>query len=84
MTAVLRIVSALLGFYALWVAGMFGLSLARAGQSWKRKRRYAEIEPQIRQLLIENIAGSNNLDQIRKLAGSDRAAIGRVLAEFEG
>ncbi|MGO9968475.1 MAG: hypothetical protein ACLPY2_14485 [Bryobacteraceae bacterium] len=84
MTAVLRIVSALLGLYALWVAGMFGVSLARARQSRKRKRRYAEIEPRIRQLLIENIAGSDNVDQIRELAGPDRAAVDHVLTEFEG
>ena len=84
MIAVLRIVSALLGFYALWVAGMFGVSLARAAKSRTRKRREAEIEPQIRQLLIENIAGSDNVEQIRKLVGPDHAAAGRVLTEFEG
>jgi hypothetical protein len=83
MNAALRIVSALLGFYALLVAAMFGLSFARATQARKRKRHYAEIEPRIRELLIENIAGSNNVDSIRSLVGPDRAAIGRVLTEFE-
>jgi hypothetical protein len=84
MTAALRIVSALLGLYALFLSAIFGLSLVRARQSWKQKRRYAEIEPRLRDLLIENISGSNNVDSIRKLAGPDRPAVGRVLTEFEG
>jgi hypothetical protein len=84
MNPVLRLIVSGLGFSALWIGAMFVLSLFRANQVRNRKRRDADIEPKIRQLLIENIAGSNNVDQIRSLAGSNRATLGRVLTEFEG
>jgi hypothetical protein len=84
MTAPLRIVCALLGLYSLWLLPILGLSWVRAKQAWKTKQRCAELEPRLRELLIENIAGSNNVDSIRKTVGPDRAAIGPVLTEFEG
>lgn len=72
----------ILAGYALWVVGMYAAALVR-GYSWRRRDEVSQaMQPQIRESLIDYVAGSDDQSQIRRFIRESRRDVGEVLVGF--
>jgi len=80
----LSVAALLLGGYALFLVAIFGAVWVRAS---KRQREAAEAEsvaPQVREALVEYLAGSNLQTRIREFVASHRSAVADGILSFQG
>lgn len=72
----------ILGGYALWVVGMYVVALVR-GHSWRRRDEVSRaIQPQIRESLIDYVAGSDDRTRILGHIRKSRRDVADVLVSF--
>jgi hypothetical protein len=74
----------LLGFFGLLMGSLFLLAMVRALVARRRTRANAEILPQIREAMIDYIAGSEDLAVIQKLTRTNRRDVGDTIVSFQG
>ena len=72
----------ILAGYALWVVGMYAVALVRS-YSWRRRDGLSQtLQPQIREALIDYVAGSDDRSRIRQFIRESRRDVGDVLLGF--
>jgi hypothetical protein len=84
MTAVeFTIFSIILGGCALLVVGMYIVVLMRSRAWRKRKQLSAMLQPQIREALVDFMAGSDNRPKIREFLQRSRHDVGDAMLAFQ-
>jgi len=79
----LYVVAVLLCGYAFWLVGTFAAALARGARLRKQERLTAEVQPRIREALINFLAGADNRQPIREFIALDRPAVGAAMLSFQ-
>jgi HEAT repeat protein len=80
----LSLVTVALCGFGLWIFGMFVVSLVRS-LSWHRQDRVTQVLlPQIREALVDYLAGSDNQTRLREFVRTSRADVGAAIMSFEG
>jgi hypothetical protein len=80
----LMVVAALLGGFAVWNCGMFGVTLVRAGRRQKEIRLSEELQPQIREELVACLSGSEDRPRLKELCHRSRRDVSEALMSFRG
>ena len=81
--AALRVAILLMGAYALVIVGLFAAALFR-GWRWKRKTRLtARLLPEIRAALVDYLAGSDDLTQLRRFLKISRRDVLKAILSFQ-
>jgi len=83
ITAELFVVGALLGGFAFWVLGTFLAALARGAKVRKQQRLSAELQPKIRDALIDFLAGADNRQAIREFIAQSREDAASAMLSFQ-
>ena len=79
----LRAALQLLGGYTLVIVALFLAAVIR-GWSWKKRNdRSARLHPQIQQALINYIAGSDDLTQLKQLTAESRADVAKGILDLQ-
>jgi hypothetical protein len=74
----------LLGFFGLLMFALFLVALLRGLVGRKRSRATAAVLPEIREALIDYLAGSSDLKRIERLAGTNRGDVADAIVGFQG
>ncbi len=83
-TVEFSIAGILLALYGLLVLGFFLVALGR-GFSWRRRSRAsAALIPEIREALVDYLAGSNDLNRIQDFVRRGRDDVADVMVSFQG
>ena len=77
-------VVALVGIYALLMFAMFSLACVRSLVRRKHQTVSAALEPEIRNALVDYIAGNNDISELRDLAAKGHGDIARTMMTFQG
>jgi HEAT repeat protein len=78
------VVGILLGLYGLLVFAFFLAAVGR-GFIWRRRARMsAALLPEIREALVDHLAGSNDLERILGLMRKSRSNVSDVILGFQG
>ena len=73
----------ILGAYALWVFGMYIAALKR-GLSWRKRDQISKtLQPQIREALVDYMAGSDDITKIRQFLKESRSDVGTAVLAFQ-
>jgi HEAT repeat protein len=80
----LSVAGCLLGLYALFLIALFLVLRSRASSRRQRGIGTRSFTPQIREALVNYLAGSNDQTQIREFASGRRAEFIDALLEFHG
>lgn len=80
----LSLVTAFLGFFGLWTVGMFVVCLIRSASWDKQNRMTAALLPQIREALVDYLAGSDNRSRLREFVRISRGDVGAAVMSFQG
>lgn len=78
------LVAAVLGLLALWIFGAFAVSLLRNISRHKSELAALAILPQIREALVNHLAGSDNLAVLRGFVNANRNAAATAIMSFGG
>jgi HEAT repeat protein len=78
----LSVVSILLCGYALWIFGMLGAALLRGAATRQQQRRAAELQPKIREALIDYLSGAEDSTRIREYLERSRGAVASAMLSF--
>ncbi len=82
--AEISIVAALLCVFGLWIAGVFAISLIRARRWRAQQQRSAALLPQIRETLVDYMAGSDKQQLLRQFAIRSREDVSDTILSFQG
>jgi HEAT repeat protein len=69
--------------YALWVAGMYAVAMVRSLSWRKRDQLSQELLPEIREALVDYLAGSDDLTKIRQFVKQSRRDVADALLGFQ-
>lgn len=74
----------LLGFYGLLMFALFLVAMVR-GLAWRRQSNAsAALLPEIRDALVDHLAGSDDLTRIQRLARTSRRDVADAIFSFQG
>ncbi len=81
---VFSIAAVLLGLYGVLMFALFVLAMIRAFVTDRRTRASAAILPEIREALINHLAGSDEFERIQQLGRSHRRDVAEAVMSFQG
>jgi len=82
--AEISVVGVLLCAFGLWILGMFGVSLVRSLSSRKQSRVTETLLPQIRNALVDFLAGRDNQALLREFVKTSPEDAGTAIMSFQG
>ncbi|HLK69067.1 MAG TPA: HEAT repeat domain-containing protein [Bryobacteraceae bacterium] len=82
--AAFSIAGSLLSLYGLLMFALFLVAMARAVVSTRRTKSSAAVVPEIRESLIDHMAGSDDLTRIKQLMRTNRRDVASTIFSFQG
>jgi hypothetical protein len=80
----LTVVAVLLGGFAIWNFGMFGVTLLRSLKWRKQAELSAALQPEIRQELVAYLSGNDDPAKLKEFARRSRRDVADALMSFQG
>jgi hypothetical protein len=80
----LSVAALLLGGYALFFGVLLGVLARRASRSRRRSATADALVPEIRDALVDYLAGSNDQTRLREFVRTNRLAVGDAVLSFQG
>jgi hypothetical protein len=74
----------LLAFFGLLMFALFLIAMVRGLVARRRSRASAAVLPDIREALIDHLAGSDDLSRIQRMASTNRRDLGDAMVGFQG
>jgi hypothetical protein len=75
--------STLLAVFALWVFGMYGAAILRSRKLRERERLSQSLQPQMREAVVEYLAGSEDRERFRRFKKQSREDLEQALLSFQ-